>query len=69
MAQWEYRAMDLNAAPRGADGIDLLNTAGSAGWKLVAVTSTGIAYLARPLAEPAKPRRRTGASPQAGETQ
>jgi hypothetical protein len=68
MSQWEYRAMDLNAAPRGADGVDLLNTAGSAGWKLVTITHNGIAYLARPLAEPAKPRRRAGTSPQAGDT-
>lgn len=69
MAQWEYRALDLNAAPRRSDGVDLLNSAGSAGWKLVAVTRTGIAYLERSIVEAPKPRRRTGAGPQAGETE
>ena len=68
MAQWEYRALDLNAAPRRSDGVDLLNSAGSAGWKLVTVTSTGIAYLERPIAEAPKARRRAVTSPGAGET-
>jgi hypothetical protein len=67
-AQWEYRALDLNAAPRRSDGVDLLNSAGSSGWKLVTVTNTGIAYLKRPIEAP-KLRHRAGASPQAGEAE
>jgi hypothetical protein len=67
MAQWEYRALDLNAAPRRSDGVDLLNSAGSDGWKLVTVTNTGIAYLERPIMEAPRPRRRVAAGAQGGE--
>jgi hypothetical protein len=58
MAQWEYRAVDLNAAPRRGSSVDLLDLAGADGWELVTVANTGIAYLKRPMPEAAKPRRR-----------
>jgi hypothetical protein len=67
MAQWEYRALDLNAAPRRSDGVDLLNSAGGDGWKLVTVTNTGIAYLERPIMEAPRQRRRVAAGTHGGE--
>ena len=66
MAQWEYRALDLNAVPRRGSSEDLLNTAGSGGWELVTVASTGIAYLKRQIPEIARPRRRASPSAHSG---
>lgn len=65
MPQWEYRALDLNAAPRRGSSEDLLNAAGSSGWELVTVANTGIAYLKRQIAE-ARPRRRTSPGTHSG---
>src|SRR5262245_32016706 len=45
MAQWQYRTIDLNAAPRRGSSEDLLDAAGADGWELVTVANTGIAYL------------------------
>jgi len=58
MAQWEYRKLDLNDAPRRSDDLELLNNAGSNGWELVAVTHTGLAYVKRQVPDAAKSRRR-----------
>ena len=58
MAQWEYRKLDLNDAPRRSDDMELLNDAGSNGWELVAVTNTGLAYIKRQVPDAAKSRRR-----------
>jgi hypothetical protein len=68
MPQWEYRRLDLNDAPRRSDDIEVLNRAGSEGWELVSVTNNGIAYVKRPIPEPAKAvRRRAAASTSAQE--
>lgn len=67
MPQWEYRRLDLNDAPRRSDDIDVLNRAGSEGWELVSVTSTGVAYVKRQIPEPAKTVRRKAATPAAQE--
>ena len=66
MAQWEYRTLDLNAVPRRGSSEDLLNAAGSDGWELVTVASTGIAYLKRQIPEIARPRRRASPSAHSG---
>jgi hypothetical protein len=47
MSQWEYTKRDLNALPRKAKDMDLLNSAEAEGCELVAVTGYGIAYLKR----------------------
>jgi hypothetical protein len=66
MAQWEYRAVDLNAAPRRGSSEDLLDSAGADGWELVTVANTGIAYLKRQIPEAARPRRRVTPGAPAG---
>lgn len=53
MDQWEYDKLDLNALPRKADEVDLLNDAGKDGWELIAITPNNIAYLKRRIAAPA----------------
>jgi hypothetical protein len=67
MPQWEYRRLDLNDAPRRSDDMEVLNRAGSEGWELVSVTNNGIAYVKRPIPEPAKTVRRRAASSTAQE--
>jgi hypothetical protein len=53
MREWEYWKIDLSQQhPRG-DELDLLNRAGEDGWELVGISSNNIAYLKRPLNEPA----------------
>jgi hypothetical protein len=66
MAQWEYRAVDLNAVPRRGSSVDLLDSAGGDGWELVTVANTGIAYLKRQMPEAARTRRRTPPGPPSG---
>jgi hypothetical protein len=71
MARWEYTKIHLSELPRQGDDVDLLNDAGNNGWELVGITNNNIAYLKRPVGEPApqvveKPiRRRRTSSPAA----
>lgn len=53
MPQWEYRKRSLSDVPPRADDIDLLNAAGKEGWELVVITSNNLAYMKRPVADPA----------------
>jgi hypothetical protein len=53
MLQWEYRKINLNDLPRKTDDIDVLTDAGAQGWDLIAITPNNIAYLKRPLDDPA----------------
>jgi hypothetical protein len=46
--RWEYKKVDLAAAPLKADGdIALLNERGRQGWELVGITANSQAYLRR----------------------
>ena len=65
MQRWEYHTLNLNEVPRKRDGIDLLADAGEEGWELVHITTNNIAYLKRPIDEPAiaKSIRRKPATP------
>ena len=71
MARWEYTKIHLSELPRQGDDVDLLNDAGNNGWELVGITNNNIAYLKRPIAEPAPQvaektaRRRKVSSPAA----
>jgi hypothetical protein len=59
--RYAYTKLDLNMIPpRGAD-LDLLNTAGHEGWRLVLISPNGMAYLMREIEEeaPAPVPRRT----------
>jgi hypothetical protein len=53
MAAWEYDKIDLNAAARKTEAIDLLNAAGTEGWELVHISSNHVAYLKRLMAKQA----------------
>jgi H-NS histone family len=48
MTEWEYRKIPLNETSRRGDDIDLLCSAGEAGWELVAILPNNAAYLKRP---------------------
>jgi hypothetical protein len=61
MRQWEYLRLDLNEAPRRGGETATLNTAGSEGWELVAVTGNGVAILKREILQPEKAGRRKAA--------
>jgi hypothetical protein len=56
MPRWEYSKLDLNALARNTDAIDVLNDAGTEGWELAHVTANNIAFLKRPVDEPARPK-------------
>jgi hypothetical protein len=51
---WEYRKIDLTASNHGIGDIELLNAAGEQGWEVVHISSENIAYLKRPIEEPAR---------------
>jgi hypothetical protein len=59
VSEWEYSRINLNEVPRRADDIDALNDAGKEGWELVAITTNNVAFLRRPIGEPAR-RQPTG---------
>jgi len=66
--RWEYKIVDLAAAPLKADGdIALLNERGRQGWELVGITANAQAYLKKAVEPAPKPtsRRRSkqGAEP------
>jgi hypothetical protein len=46
-SQCEYGQVDLNALPRKASEIDVLNDAGEDGWQLVVITRKSVADLKR----------------------
>jgi hypothetical protein len=54
--EWEYCRINLNEVPRRADDIDALNDAGKEGWELVTITTNNVAFLRRPIGEPARPQ-------------
>ena len=45
--------INLNELLRKTDDIDVLTDAGAKGWELVAIAPNNIAYLKRPLEDPA----------------
>jgi len=45
--QWEYRKIYLDGDHRDGNDLDLLCEAGRAGWELIAVTASRVAYLKR----------------------
>ena len=53
MPQYEYRR-STSARPQRWTEIDLLNDAGADGWRVVHITTTGIAYLERVIPDPPK---------------
>lgn len=61
MREWEYQILDLNDRSTRSTELDTLNRAGRAGWEMIALTLTGLAYMKRELArsdskaEPAHP--------------
>jgi len=57
--RWEYRAIQLNEAPRGDKDVSFLNDAGKEGWELVSITTNNIAYLKRQVVRPTAPSARS----------
>jgi DNA-binding protein H-NS len=49
--EWEYRKVYLNQHSARGDELELLNSAGAAGWELVGITSHNVAYLKREVEE------------------
>jgi hypothetical protein len=49
--EWEYLKIDLNQRGPREDELDVLNHVGAAGWELVGITATNIAYLKRRVEE------------------
>lgn len=47
MATFEYMRINLNTHPPRSSEIELLNAAGSQGWRLVCITGNMMAYLMR----------------------
>jgi hypothetical protein len=70
VSEWEYSRINLNEVPRRADDIDALNDAGKEGWELVTITTNNVAFLRRPIGEPARPQptRRKAATARASQT-
>jgi hypothetical protein len=56
--EWEYLKIDLNQRGPREDELDVLNHVGAAGWELVGITATNIAYLKRRVEEMLSPTPR-----------
>ena len=57
MVRWEYLTLDLANLPGRIDEIDVLNDAGEEGWELIAIMTNKVAYLRRPIDDPARVSR------------
>ena len=66
MRQWKYLRLDLNAAPRRGNEIDMLNGAGSDGWELAAINRNGVAILKREISQSVRAVRRKASEGSAG---
>jgi hypothetical protein len=53
MTEWEYITVNLSDLPFKTRPVDLLDDAGKRGWELITITSNNVAYLKRPLDQPA----------------
>ena len=60
VSEWEYLKIDLNQRGPREDELDLLNRAGAAGWELVGISATNIAYLKRSVEEVASDAMHNG---------
>ena len=47
MPQFEFRKIDLNNTPKKMTDVDLLNEAGTDGWRVTCITPNHVAYMER----------------------